>query len=85
MKKAYRVGTTVYVIIFKDNKWIFDGSYMTIDEVINLRTGETFYVKYYEEYENSSMIINANDCFISPERARHECELRNRPFIIGAL
>lgn len=85
MKSTYRVGTKVYVIILKDNKWIFDGSYMVIDEVINLRTGETFYVKYYEEYENSSMIINANNCFISPERAMHECELRNRPFIIGVL
>lgn len=85
MKKAYRVGTRVYVISFKDNEWSFNGASMVIDEVINLKTGETFYVKHYKSLELESFIVSSNNCFISPERAMHECKLRNRPFVIGVL
>lgn len=80
MKKTYSVGTKVYVISFKDNKWIFDGYYITIDEIINLKTGETFYVEYYENYEDSSIIVNANNCFSTEAKAIKECNKRNKPY-----
>lgn len=79
MKKEFKKGDKVHVIDFKDGKWKYSHS-MTIDEIVYLKTNETFYVEYYENYEDSSTIFNAYNCFSTKAKAIKECNERNQSY-----